>query len=408
MSAQATAPGHEAGLILVLNCGSSSLKAALFDPSPSVLAQAREPVWRGQANELHGPGGPAWRESGGAAEVPVPKGAPTPQAALLAHVHARALAHLAGRPLRAAVHRVVHGGGRYVEPVWVDPAVLADLKSYVPLAPLHQPFAVEAIEALQAAAPDLRQAACFDTAFHHALPTVEQMLPLPYSAWERGLRRYGFHGLSYEFMAQVLPEHHGELARGRTIVAHLGSGASLCALQELRSQATTMGFSALDGLMMGTRCGSLDVGAVLYLMETEHLTPAQLSHLLYAESGLLGLSGVSSDPRALLPQEADNPRVQAALALYVRRIVREIGALTAVLGGLDLLVFTAGIGEHNAVIRERVCRDLGFIGVELDPAANLAHARVISRPSSRTRVAVELTNEEWVAAQHVTRLLAAA
>lgn len=408
MSAQAASVGHEAGLILVLNCGSSSLKAALFEACPLLLAQTRQPLWRGQANEHQGPHGPVWRETGAAIEVSLPPGAQSGQGALLAHVHAQALAQLNGRPLVAAVHRVVHGGGRYVEPVWVDPAVLADLKSYVPLAPLHQPFAVQAIEALQAAAPELRQAACFDTAFHHALPAVEQMLPLPHSAWERGLRRYGFHGLSYEFMAQVLPEHHGELAYGRTIVAHLGSGASLCALQALRSQATTMGFSALDGLMMGTRCGSLDVGAVLYLMETEHLTPAQVSHLLYVESGLLGLSGVSSDPRALLPLEADNPRVQAALALYVRRIVREIGALTAVLGGLDLLVFTAGIGENNAVIRERVCRDLGFVGVQLDPEANRAHARVISRSSSRTRVVVEPTNEEWVAAQHAARLLAAA
>ena len=226
------------------------------------------------------------------------------------------------------------------------------------------------------------------------------MLPLPYSAWERGLRRYGFHGLSYEYLSVVLAERYGERARGRCIVAHLGSGASLCALQDLRSVGTTMGFSALDGLMMGTRCGSLDPGALIYLMEIEKLTLEQVGHVLYHESGLLGVSGVSPDPRVLLPQEADNPRVQAALALYVRRIVREIGGLIAVLGGLDVLAFTAGVGEHNAAIRERVCNGLGFVGVELDPAANAAAAPVISAEDSKVLVAVEATNEEWIAAMH--------
>jgi acetate kinase len=247
------------------------------------------------------------------------------------------------------------------------------------------------------------QVACFDTAFHNTLPQVETMLPLPYSAWERGLRRYGFHGLSYEYMSMALPERHGDIARGRTIVAHLGSGASLCAMHGLKSVATTMGFSALEGLMMGTRCGSLDPGAVLYMMETEHLSPAQVGHVLYHESGLLGVSGLSSDPRDLIPREADNPRAQAALALYVRRIVREIGALVAVLGGLDLLVFTAGIGEHNAVLRERVVGGLGYLGANLDGEANQAHAAIISSSASRIRVAVEPTNEEWVAARHAVQ-----
>ena len=231
------------------------------------------------------------------------------------------------------------------------------------------------------------------------------MLPLPYDAWERGLRRYGFHGLSYEFMSVALAERHGDAARGRTIVAHLGSGASLCAMQGLRSVATTMGFSALDGLMMGTRCGALDPGAVLYLMEIEKLTLAQVGHVLYHESGLLGLSGVSSDPRVLLQQEAGNERVQAALALYVRRIVRGIGAMTAVLGGLNMLVFTAGIGEHNAAIRERICRELAFLGVALDADANALNAPVISPAASRVQVAVEPTNEEWIAAWRTLALV---
>ncbi|MGP1693279.1 MAG: acetate/propionate family kinase, partial [Giesbergeria sp.] len=226
-----------------------------------------------------------------------------------------------------------------------------------------------------------------------------------WDAWERGLRRYGFHGLSYEFMSVALPERYGDAARDRTLVAHLGSGASLCAMQDLKSVATTMGFSALDGLMMGTRCGALDPGAVLYLMEIEKLTVQEVGHLLYHGSGLLGLSGVSSDPRVLLTQEAGNARIEAALALYVRRIVREIGALTAVLGGLDMLVFTAGIGEHNVAIRERVCGGLAYLGVALDAQANAQNADCISSAASRIPVLVERTNEEWVAAWHARRLL---
>jgi acetate kinase len=245
--------------------------------------------------------------------------------------------------------------------------------------------------------------------FHHTLPKVEQLLPLPHAAWERGLRRYGFHGLSYEYMATALPERHGELARGRTLVAHLGSGASLCAMQGLQSVGTTMGFSALDGLMMGTRTGALDPGAVIYLMEIEKLSLAEVGRILYHESGLLGVSGTSSEPRVLLPLEsgddAQAERARDALGLYVRRIVREIGALVAVLGGLDLLVFTAGVGEHSAEIRRRVCEGLGFLGLRLDAQANAADAAVISAPGSAVTIGVEPTNEEWVAARHALRWL---
>ena len=308
-------------------------------------------------------------------------------------------------PVRAVAHRVVHGGAHHAAPLRVDAAVLAELRGYIPLAPLHQPFALEAMEVLLQQRPDLPQVACFDTAFHHSLPLVEQLLPLPWAAYERGLRRYGFHGLSYEYQSLVLPERHGELAGGRCIVAHLGSGASLCAMRGLRSVATTMGFSALDGLMMGTRCGALDPGALLYLMEVEGMDVHAAGHMLYHESGLLGVSGQSADPRALLAREADDPRCAAALALFVRRIVREIGALVAVLGGLDLLVFTAGIGEHQAEVRRRIVADLGFLGLRLDDDANAAHAAVISARGSAVRVAVEPTNEEWVAARHALALL---
>jgi acetate kinase len=253
--------------------------------------------------------------------------------------------------------------------------------------------------------PTLPQIACFDTAFHRTLPPVEQMFPLPYGLWERGVRRYGFHGLSYEYMATVLPERHGARARGRTIVAHLGSGASLCAMHELRSVATTMGFSALDGLMMGTRPGSLDAGVLLHLLQVEQLDVDQLVHLLYRESGLLGVSGVSSSPQELLAVERTNPRARIALELYVRRVVREIGALAAVLGGLDLLAFTAGVGEHSAPLRRRICDALGWLGIEIDDEANDSHAPAISTAGSRVLVAVAPTNEEWIAARHALEVI---
>ncbi|MCC6173408.1 MAG: acetate/propionate family kinase [Gammaproteobacteria bacterium] len=393
------------GLILVLNCGSSSIKFALFDANQEPMPRA--PLWKGKVDGVGSP--TAVYSEGGTGSIPLQLDAERPYNTALKHIRERVRARLAGRSLAAVAHRVVHGGARYSAPVRVDAAVLADLKSFVPLAPLHQPFALEAIEALLRSEPALAQVACFDTAFHHTLPSVERLLPLSWDAWERGLRRYGFHGLSYAYMANVLPDRHGARARGRTIVAHLGSGASLCAMQDLKSVATTMGFSALDGLMMGTRCGSLDPGAVLYLMEIEKLSLAQVGHLLYHESGLFGVSGVSSDPRELLVQEAradaQGDRVRAALQLYVRRIVREVGALVAVLGGLDMLVFTAGIGEHNAVVRERVCRSLGWLGVALDTGANAENAAVISTTESRVLVGVEPTNEEWIAAADAARLL---
>ncbi|HXD36135.1 MAG TPA: acetate/propionate family kinase [Rhodanobacter sp.] len=387
-------------LILVLNCGSSSIKFALFDADAMPLARA--PAWSGKVEGITGDA-PVFSESGAAAGT-LTLDKHHPYHAALAHLRKRIVARLDGRRIVAIAHRVVHGGSKYLEPVRVDAAVLADLKSYIPLAPLHQPFALEAIAALLAELPHLPQVACFDTAFHQSMPSVEKMLPLPRSAWNQGLRRYGFHGLSYAYQAQVLGERHGDAARGRTIVAHLGNGASLCAMRNLQSVATTMGFSALDGLMMGTRCGALDPGALIYLMEIRKLSLERVARMLYHESGLLGVSGVSPDLRELLPRENEQP-VREALALYVRSIVRELGALTATLGGLDMLVFTAGIGEHQPVIRERVCAGLGFLGVAIDPDANAAHAAVISSTASRVKVVVEATNEEWVAATAAATLI---
>lgn len=358
--------------VLVLNCGSSSIKFALYDAL--ALPLPREPLWSGK---VEGSGRDALQ-------------------AVRALVEERT-----GHRLPAAIaHRVVHGGSRYTAPVRIDREVLAQLHSYIPLAPLHQPYALQAIEALFAEAPQLPQIACFDTAFHSTLAPVEQMFPLPHGLWERGVRRYGFHGLSYEYMAIALPQRHGPVARERTIVAHLGSGASLCAMRGLRSVATTMGFSALDGLMMGTRCGSIDAGVLLHLLQVERMDLPDVVQLLYRESGLLGVSGLSASPRDLLAAEATNPRAALALELYVRRIVREIGALAAVLGGLDMLAFTAGVGENSAEVRRRICADLAWLGVELDDDANHAHAPAISTARSRVRVAVEPTNEEYVAALH--------
>jgi acetate kinase len=390
--------------ILVLNCGSSSIKFALFDAQADRLP--RKPLWRGQ---VEGIGSTRARlVSASAAPVPLRLEGDEPYFGALQQVRSAVVRPTGGTLPAAVAHRVVHGGSRYAAPVRVDRAVLEELKTFIPLAPLHQPFALQAIEMLLAEAPELPQVACFDTAFHRTVPEVEQTLPLPQALRDRGLRRYGFHGLSYEYMAVAPAAPHGDAARGRTIVAHLGSGASLCAMRVLRSEATTMGFSALDGLMMGTRCGSLDAGVLLHLLQSEKLTVEQLVRLLYHESGLLGVSGVSASPKQLLEVEDTHPQARVALELYVRRIVREIGALTAILGGLDMLAFTAGVGEHSAVLRGRICSALGWLGAHLDDEENRAHAPTISDAGSRVVVAVEPTNEEWIAASHAVRAIGSA
>ncbi|MBS0431851.1 MAG: acetate/propionate family kinase [Proteobacteria bacterium] len=394
-------------VILALNCGSSSIKFAVFDANTDPLP--RQPLWSGKVGGIGGPQ-PEFDESGSASQR-VNLDAEHPTTAALQLIRERVMQRLQGRGIAGVVHRVVHGGQHYFAPVRVTQQVIDELRSYIPLAPLHQPFPLKAMSLLLEQHPDVPQVACFDTAFHRTTEPVEQLFALPWPAWQHGVRRYGFHGLSYEYMSHALPERHGGAARGRAIVCHLGSGASLCAMLDLKSVTTTMGFSALDGLMMGTRCGTLDPGAVIYLMQVEKLSLDDVARMLYHDSGLLGVSGISAEPRVIVQHEADageaGERARLALGLYVRRIVREIGALTAVLGGLDLLVFTAGVGEHNAFVRERVCRDLGFLGVALDAAANAAHAPVISGAASKVRVGVEPTNEEWMAASHAQQLLKA-
>lgn len=388
-------------MVLVINSGSSSIKFALFDAASAVLD--RKPVWSGKVDGITGPN-PTFGETG-VKPKPITLDPAEPYSAAMDHIVERVDARRGSHTVKAVAHRVVHGGSRYFEPVRIDAEVLADLRSYIPLAPLHQPFALEAIERLLAERPELSQIACFDTAFHHTLPDVEKMLPLSWDAWERGIRRYGFHGLSYEYLSIALAERYGERVRGRTVAAHLGSGASLCGMLDLKSVTTTMGFSALDGLMMGTRCGAVDPGALLYLMEIEKLSLHQVGQLLYHGSGLLGISGISSDPRILQQQEDHQIRAGKALELYVRRIVREIGSVTAALGGLDCLVFTAGVGEHNAALRERICEGLEFMGVSIDSAANTTNSSVISTKESHILVLVEPTNEEWIAASRANEMI---
>jgi acetate kinase len=310
---------------------------------------------------------------------------------------------LGARHLAALGHRVVHGGLRYSRPARVTPELLAELEALVPLAPLHEPHNLAPIRMAQRLNPDLPQVACFDTAFHRTAPDVAQAFALPYALYEEGVRRYGFHGLSYEYIASVLPAQAPDIADGRVVVLHLGNGCSACALKARVSIATTMGFTALDGLPMGTRCGALDPGVVLHLIQQKGMTADALVDLLYRRSGMLGLSGVSSDFRELLA--SPEPRARFALAVFYDRVTREIGSLAAALGGLDAIVFTAGIGENAAAVRNAICRGCGWLGLELDEVANREHRTRISSPASRVAAYVLNTDENLMIARHARALI---
>ncbi len=314
--------------------------------------------------------------------------------------------HAAGRTLLAVGHRVVHGGEQFARPAFVTPGILDQLEQLSPLAPLHQPHNLSAIRAIASLLPELPQVACFDTEFHTTQAWVAQACALPRHITQTGVKRYGFHGLSYEYIASILPGPLGAVAHGKVVVAHLGNGASMCAMRNRKSVASTMGFSTLDGLMMGTRCGSLDPGIVLYLMSGLGMSRQAVEKLLYEQSGLLGVSGVSGDMRTV---EASGTRAaQEAIDLYVYRIAQQLGSLAASLGGLDALVFTAGIGENGATIRRRVCQDAAWLGIELDEDANRAHEsgpRRISTVGSRVAAWVIPTNEELMIAQHTQAML---
>ena len=388
--------------IVVLNAGSSSVKFSVFFRQRGTL----ELALRGQIESLFGEPRFVAKNAEGieVGERNWPADTKLGHDGALAHLFAFLRERAGGAQLVGVGHRVVHGGMQYTKPVRVDQALLAALDRFVPLAPLHQPHNLAAIRAVMQRASEVPQVACFDTAFHRTNPDLAQMFALPYDMHESGVRRYGFHGLSYEYIASVLPTVDARAAAGRTIVLHLGNGASMCALQAGRSVASTMGFTAVDGLPMGTRSGNLDPGVVLYLMDERGMDARAVEKLLYQQSGLLGVSGVASDMRTLLA--STEPRAQLAIDLFVYRIARELGSLAAALGGLDAIVFTAGVGENSAPIRARVCVAVAWLGLELDPAANAAGGPRISAASSRVSAWTVPTNEELMIARHTEQLLA--
>jgi acetate kinase len=392
-----------ANAIAVLNAGSSSIKFSLFAQTGADLALNL----RGQAEGIHNsPRFVAKNTSGETiSSHSWDEGTALGHDGALEHIVAFMRGRLEGLSLAGVGHRVVHGGLPYAQPVRVDRKVLDDLAQFVPLAPLHQPHNLTPIRLLLERRPDLPQVACFDTAFHRAQPELAQMFALPKDLHDAGVRRYGFHGLSYEYIASMLPKLDAKAASGRTVVLHLGNGASMCALSAGRSVASTMGFTAVDGLPMGTRCGAIDPGVILYLMDQRGMDTRAIEKLIYSQSGLLGVSGVSSDMRTLLT--SDDARARLAVDLYVYRIGRELGSLAASLRGLDALVFTGGIGENSAEIRERVCRDAAWLGVALDEQANRNGGPRISLATASVRAWVTPTNEELMIARHTQRLLEA-
>lgn len=392
--------------LLILNSGSSSIKFALYPKDGA--ADDERALYRG---EIEGIGHAAKLRARDADGKTVVDRAIPNQANPGSATHAVALSalldwiggHSDGISLVAAGHRVVHGGEEFTRPVKLTASVLAKLAALNPLAPEHQPHNLAAIDALSKLHPDLTQVACFDTSFHTTQEAVARAFALPRALSEKGVRRYGFHGLSYEYIAGILPEQLGAKANGKVVVAHLGHGASMCAMVKRRSVATTMGFSALDGLVMGKRCGALDPGVILYLLDAEGMNSREISHLLYEQSGLYGVSGISDDMRELLASR--DSRAAEAVQLFVYRVARELGSLAAALGGLDALVFTGGIGENAAEIRAAVCRQAAWLGVILDEAANASGIARISAADSAVSVWALRTNEEAVIARH-TRALA--
>lgn len=390
-----------ADVILVLNAGSSSIKFSAFDASDDALTL----VLRGNIDGLYT--SPAFRAIDGAGKEVEAKqwgdGTELGHGGGIAFLADFLRSHGEGHRLIAVGHRVVHGGVRFTQPAKITTEVIAALAALSPLAPLHQPHNLKTIQILAQQRPELPQVACFDTAFHSTQPDAAQAFALPAEVTGRGVRRYGFHGLSYEYIASVLPGVDPQAAAGRTIVAHLGNGSSMCALVAGRSVASTMGFTAVDGLPMGTRCGNLDPGVILYLMDELGMDARAVEDLIYRKSGLLGVSGISSDMRALLA--SDDPRARFAIELYAYRIGRELGSLAAAAQGLDAVVFTAGVGEHAVPVREQVCRQAAWLGVALDAGANASGGPKISAPSSKVAVWVIPTNEELMIARHTRAAL---
>jgi len=387
--------------LLVVNAGSSSIKFAIYQKNSSSIKLVAD-----AAGQIDGIGSqPSFTVKSPSGKALVDRTLSVDEVrnhtGAITIIRGWLRDYLADGVLLAVGHRVVHGGQYYSAPVLIDAKVLMELQDLVPLAPLHQPHNLATIRALLETMPTLPQVACFDTAFHRTQPAVAQRFAIPRRFADEGVRHYGFHGLSYEYIACVLPTVEPALADARIIVAHLGSGASLCALDKGRSIATTMGFSPLDGLVMGTRCGNIDPGVLLYLMDRHGMDARALEQLLYHQSGLLGVSGISNDMRTLLAD--DDPRAQEAIELFVYRAGREIGSLSAALCGLDALVFTGGIGEHSAVIRSEVCQQAAWLGLELDESANKADGSRISTLSSKVSAWVVATDENLMIARHTLR-----
>jgi acetate kinase len=390
-----------ADFALVLNAGSSSLKFCVFRRPKGMqweLDAKGQIEGIGTAPKLSAKDGDGARIADESLSAEVSDGRKAVDA-LAAWLQSK----YRGGKVLAVGHRVVHGGARFAGPTIVDRQVLSQLRELIPLAPLHQPYNLAAIEEVFERLPGVPQVACFDTSFHCGHSAVAALVPLPKDLCKSGLRRYGFHGLSYEYIASVLPEVAPEIALGRVIVAHLGSGASLCALREGKSLDSSLGFTALDGLCMGTRPGALDPGVVLYLFQGLGLSVKEVEALLYKKSGLLGISGVSNDMRDLLT--ANEPDATLAVNYFVYRATKEIGALVAALGGIDGLVFTAGIGENSPEIRKRICDSAAWLGLELDAEANSGRGPRISTSRSKVSTWVIPTNEEIMIARHTGSLL---
>jgi len=388
-----------ADVILVLNAGSSSLKFSAFDAQAAQL----DLILRGQIEAIYtNPRFSATDRHGDAASRAWGAGHELGHLGAIEYLTDFLREHGGGHRLAAVGHRVVHGGQRFSRAIRASTEVLDELERLTPLAPLHQPHNLKPIRIIAQLRPDVAQVACFDTMFHTTQTEVAKTYALPAAIRERGVERYGFHGLSYEYIASVLPEIAPAAAAGRTVVAHLGNGASLCAMVAGKSVASTMGFTAVDGLPMGTRCGSLDPGVILYLLDELKMDSRAIADLIYKGSGLLGLSGISGDMRELLA--SSDARAAFAIDVYTYRIARELGSLAAAMQGIDALVLTAGIGERAVAIRERIVRDAAWLGAELDDAANRAGGPLISRASSRLPVWVIPTNEELMIARHTREI----
>lgn len=378
-------------VFLTLNAGSSSLKVALYG------AYDDTPILTGQADRI-GPEGTLKLKDAAGQPMQIAAGDLTTHDGALGAAIATIRAARPDLRLAAIGHRVVHGGANYTQPQVLTPEVLEDLAKLSPLAPLHQPHNIAGVRTAMAAFPGVPQVACFDTAFHRGQPFVNDTFAIPYRYYEQGVRRYGFHGLSYDYVTGEMERIAPHLMAGRVVVAHLGNGASMCAIYRGKSVASSMGFSALDGLPMGTRCGQIDPGVLLYMLDQEKLDTAQIRQILYNESGLLGLSGgLSNDMRSL--EAADSPEAHRAIDYFVFRIQRELGAMAAVMGGIDALVFCGGIGENSRVVRRRVCERLGWMGIEIDHGLNAQGAQIISSEFARTTVMVVPTHEELVIAR---------